>query len=118
TIQNGTLTAVISIHAGDGIRESTVPGAPACALPNVITLATGSVFDLAGNANSGATDSNNYAIDTIRPTVTISVDDTALNIGDDEIGRATCREKVSKSKNADRTNKKSKLTTDSTSERA
>ena len=38
-----------------------------------------------GNANSGATDSNNYAVDTVRPTVSIVVDDTALNIGDDAL---------------------------------
>jgi hypothetical protein len=29
--------------------------------------------DLAGNAGSGTTDSNNYAIDTVRPTATIVV---------------------------------------------
>jgi hypothetical protein len=36
------------------------------------------VTDLAGNAGVGTTDSNNYAIDTLRPTATIVVADTSL----------------------------------------
>src|SRR5437773_1505080 len=83
-------------------RSTLSPGAAIEDATNVITLADASVFDLAGNANSGATDSNNYAVDTVRPTVTIVVD---------EIGRATCRdggetftfsEKVTGFSNADR----------------
>src|SRR6185369_14866267 len=49
---------------------------------NLITLADASVLDAAGNANSGTTDSNNYAIDTKAPTASIVVDDTALKIGE------------------------------------
>jgi hypothetical protein len=38
--------------------------------------------DAAGNTGSGTTDSNNYAIDTQRPTATIVVTDTALAVGE------------------------------------
>ena len=40
--------------------------------------------DLAGNAGSGTADSNNYAIDTVRPALgsSITISDTALTIGD------------------------------------
>ena len=40
------------------------------------------VNDLAGNAGSGSLDSGNYAIDTVRPTASITIDDTALKIGE------------------------------------
>ncbi|MCP8690546.1 Ig-like domain-containing protein, partial [Marinobacterium sedimentorum] len=40
------------------------------------------VADAAGNTGSGTTASNNYALDTLRPTATIVVADTALAIGE------------------------------------
>ena len=43
---------------------------------NLITLDNTGVADAAGNAGTGTTDSNNYAIDTRRPTATIVVADT------------------------------------------
>ena len=51
--------------------------------------------DLAGNAGSGTTDSNNYAIDTVRPTATIVVADTALSIGETSLVTITFSEAVS-----------------------
>ncbi|MFH1419875.1 MAG: Ig-like domain-containing protein, partial [Planctomycetota bacterium] len=50
---------------------------------------------------SGATESNNYAIDTVRPTVSIVVDDTALNIGDDSLVTFTFSEVPSNFTSAD-----------------
>src|SRR5206468_301506 len=62
---------------------------------NVITLAAASVPDAAGNENSATATSNNYAIDTVAPTATIVVGDTALNIGDDSPVTITFSEAVS-----------------------
>lgn len=69
TVASGTLSAVSSSDGGvtwtatftpaDGISDGT----------NVITLANTGVADAAGNAGTGTTDSNNYAIDTSAPTV-------------------------------------------------
>ena len=50
----------------------------------MITVGTGWT-DPAGNAPAAASDSNNYAVDTVRPTVSIGVDDTALKIGDNSM---------------------------------
>ena len=51
--------------------------------------------DLAGNIGSGTTDSANYAIDTVRPTASIAIDDTALQIGDTATVTFTFSEAVS-----------------------
>src|SRR5206468_69040 len=71
TVANGTLTAVSSAHGGlpsfptrrssDLIEDTT----------NLITLDNTGEQDAAGNTGLGTTDSNNYAIDTKRPTATI-----------------------------------------------
>ena len=47
---------------------------------NLITLANTGVADAAGNAGTGSTDSNNYAIDTVRPTATIVVAITTIHL--------------------------------------
>src|SRR6185369_5800760 len=94
TVANGTLTAVSSSDGGVTWTATLTPDAAVEDATNVITLADASVFDVAGNANSGTTDSNNYAIDTIRPTATIVVDDAALNIGDDALVTITFSEAV------------------------
>ena len=65
SVANGTLTAVSSV---DGVTwtATLTPTADIEDTDNLITLANASVLDAAGNANSGTTDSNNYAIDTLR----------------------------------------------------
>jgi hypothetical protein len=60
---------------------------------NLITL-DNSVADLAGNAAAGTTDSNNYAIDTVRPTATIVVADTSLTAGETSLVTITFSEAV------------------------
>ena len=50
----------------DGVAD---PGGDLTDSTNLIRLADASVFDPAGNARSGAAASNNYAVDTARPTV-------------------------------------------------
>ena len=81
-IANGTLSAVSSSDGGITWTATLTPDAPVEDATNVITLADASVTDSAGNANSGATDSNNYAIDTVAPSVTVDIVDASLNSGD------------------------------------
>ena len=59
--------------------------------------------DVAGNAGTGTTDSNNYAIDTLRPTATIVVADDALRAGETSLVTITFSEAVTGFTNADLT---------------
>ena len=64
-IGDGGITWTATFTPSGSINDAT----------NVITLDNTGVADVAGNAGSGTTDSNNYAIDTRRPTATIVVAD-------------------------------------------
>src|SRR6202007_276138 len=76
TIANGTLSAVSSSDGGITWTATFTPTSNITDATNVITLDNTGISDLAGNAGSGSTDSNNYAIDTQRPTATIVLADT------------------------------------------
>ncbi|WP_210253442.1 Ig-like domain-containing protein [Antarcticirhabdus aurantiaca] len=80
-IEGGTLSAVAST---DNIvwTATFTPSADLTDATNVITLANTGVTDAVGNAGTGTTTSNNYAIDAARPTATIVVADTFLTAGE------------------------------------
>ncbi|MFS2070590.1 Ig-like domain-containing protein, partial [Pseudomonas sp. CT11-2] len=103
TIANGTLTAVSSSDGGITWTGTFTPTASITDTTNLITLDNTGVSDLAGNAGSGTTDSNNYAIDTVRPTATLVVADTSLSIGETSLVTITFSEAVSGFTNADLT---------------
>ncbi len=116
TIANGTLTAVSSSDGGITWTGTFTPTASITDATNLITLDNTGVSDLAGNAGSGTTDSNNYAIDTVRPTATIVVTDTALRIGETSLVTITFSEAVSGFTNADLTITNGTLTSVSSSD--
>ncbi|KQV11110.1 glycosyl hydrolase [Pseudomonas sp. Root329] len=116
TIANGTLTAVSSGDGGVTWTGTFTPTASITDATNLITLDNTGVSDLAGNAGSGTTDSNNYAIDTVRPTATIVVTDTALKIGETSLVTITFSEAVSGFTNADLTIANGTLTAVSSSD--
>ncbi|WP_145318487.1 Ig-like domain-containing protein [Pseudomonas sp. SJZ080] len=116
TIANGTLSAVSSSDGGITWTGTFTPTASITDATNLITLDNTGVSDLAGNAGSGTTDSNNYAIDTVRPTATIVVTDTALKIGDTSLVTITFSEAVSGFTNADLTLANGTLTAVSSSD--
>ncbi|MDT9675722.1 DUF4347 domain-containing protein [Pseudomonas sp. JV414] len=116
TIVNGTLTAVSSSDGGITWTGTFTPTASITDATNLITLDNTGVSDLAGNAGSGTTDSNNYAIDTVRPTATIVVTDTALRIGETSLVTITFSEAVSGFTNADLTITNGTLTSVSSSD--
>ncbi|WP_036985587.1 Ig-like domain-containing protein, partial [Pseudomonas chlororaphis] len=101
TIANGTLTAVSSSDGGVTWTATFTPSASIGDSSNLITLNNTGIADLAGNAGSGTTDSNNYAIDTVRPTATIVVADSALSAGETSLVTITFNEAVSGFTNAD-----------------
>ncbi|POA65716.1 glycosyl hydrolase [Pseudomonas sp. GW531-T4] len=101
TIANGTLTAVSSSDGGVTWTATFTPSASIGDSSNLITLNNTGIADLAGNAGSGTTDSNNYAIDTVRPTATIVVADSALSAGETSLVTITFSEAVSGFTNAD-----------------
>ncbi|WP_414004146.1 Ig-like domain-containing protein [Pseudomonas sp. S1Bt23] len=101
TIANGTLTAVSSSDGGITWTATFTPAASISDTSNLITLDNTGIADLSGNAGSGTTDSNNYAIDTVRPTATIVVADSALSAGETSLVTITFNEAVSGFTNAD-----------------
>ena len=81
--ENGQLTN-LRVKADSGGLVYTATFTPSAAVEdttNVITVGTG-WSDSEGNAPAAITKSGNYSIDTKAPTVALSTDDTALNIGD------------------------------------
>ncbi|NMY39756.1 DUF4347 domain-containing protein [Pseudomonas sp. WS 5013] len=81
SVANGTLSGLSSSDGGLTWTATFTPDANVSDATNIITLNNTGVMDLAGNVGSGTTDSNNYAIDTQRPTATVVVTDTALKAG-------------------------------------
>ncbi len=90
TIPNATMTDIATADGGltwTAILTPSLGGGGGIEVAsNVITLADGSVTDLAGLTNVGSTDSNNYAIDTIVPTPSILLD--SVIAGDDYVNIA------------------------------
>ncbi|MEG0450430.1 MAG: Ig-like domain-containing protein, partial [Lysinibacillus sp.] len=83
SIANGTLSVVSSSDGGITWTATFTPASNVTDMTNLISLDnTGIQSVSSGNAGSGTTNSNNYAIDTQGPTATIVVADTALRIGE------------------------------------
>ncbi|MHC5351540.1 Ig-like domain-containing protein [Metapseudomonas furukawaii] len=94
TLANGTLS---NLATGDGGITWTATLTPAAGVEdagNLITLDNSGYTDLAGNAGSGTTDSNSYAVDTLRPTAGIVVADSALAAGETSTVTITFSEAV------------------------
>ena len=95
SVANGTLSNVISSDGGITWTATLTPGSNVTDTTNLITLNNSGVQNASGNAGSGSTDSNNYSIDTQRPTATISVANAHLGIGQSTTVTITFSEAVS-----------------------
>lgn len=83
TVSGGTLSTVASTDGGITWTATFTPSASTTALTNAITVNNTGLTDIAGNAGSGSTSSANYAVDTVRPTVTsITLADSTLTAGE------------------------------------
>jgi hypothetical protein len=78
TIANGTLTTIAG--SGSTYTATFTPTTPIEDASNFITVDKTGVADTAGNAGSGTTSTSNYTIDTTRPTVSITLSDSALKV--------------------------------------
>ncbi|WGG51958.1 Ig-like domain-containing protein [Rugamonas sp. DEMB1] len=79
---NGTLSDVASADGGVTWSATLTPTAHTAAGGNVVSLDNAGLRDLAGNAGAGHTESNAYAVNTRPPSATITLDATALKLGD------------------------------------
>lgn len=93
-VEGGTLSPVASSDGGITWTATLTPGVNVEDTSNSITLNNTGVTDLSGNAGVSSTISNNYALDTLRPTATITVADTALNAGETSLVTLTFSEAV------------------------
>ncbi|MDM3886365.1 Ig-like domain-containing protein, partial [Pseudomonas sp. BCRC 81390] len=82
TVANGTLSGLSSVDGGVTWTATLTPASGITDTSNLITLDNSGVSDAAGNAGSGSTASNNYSIDSQRPTATIVLADSALRAGE------------------------------------
>jgi hypothetical protein len=100
-IANGTLSAVSSSDGGNTWTATFTPSSNVDDASNLIVLNNAGVDDLAGNQGIGLSQSNNYAIDTLRPTATVVVADSALSAGETSLVTITFSEAVSGFNNVD-----------------
>ncbi|MBD2839311.1 DUF4347 domain-containing protein [Pseudomonas sp. JM0905a] len=82
TVANGVLSNLSSSDGGITWTATLTPTSGTTSIGNLITLDNTGVQDAAGNTGANTTVSNAYAIDTARPTATITVADTALAVGE------------------------------------
>ncbi|WP_330115143.1 Ig-like domain-containing protein [Pseudomonas sp. JS3066] len=94
TVANGTLSSLSSSNGGVTWTATLTPTADVEDAGNLVNLDNTGYTDQAGNTGSGTTDSNNYAIDTLRPTATIVVADTSLIVGETTTVTITFNEAV------------------------
>jgi len=74
TVANGVLSGLSRSNGGVTWTATLTPTADLEDATNVITLANAGFTDLAGNAGTGAANSNNYAVDTERPAAPTGLD--------------------------------------------
>ena len=94
TVGSGSLSEPSSSDGGLTWTATLTPAADTSDNTNVITLDNSGVTDLAGNPGSGTTNSNNYAVDTLRPTASIVVTDTSLIVDETSTVTITFSEAV------------------------
>jgi Ca2+-binding RTX toxin-like protein len=102
-IPNGTLSAVATANGGLTYTATFTPSANITDATNVIGLNLAGIADVAGNAGVGGVDSPNFTIDTVRPTATITMSDTALVSGETSLVTITFSEAVTGFDNSDLT---------------
>jgi len=95
SVENGTLSSVSSNDGGITWTATFTPTSNVSDTSNLITLDNSGVQNASGNAGAGTTSSNNYSIDTQRPTATIVVANSNLGIGQTSQVTITFNEAVS-----------------------
>ena len=83
-VENGRITGLVSSDSGLTWRGTLTANTNVNNTTNIIVLDNTGVADKAGNIGVGTSNSPNYSIDTVRPTLAsaITISDTALKTGD------------------------------------
>jgi hypothetical protein len=97
----GALSGLASVDGGLTWTATLTPLAGTASASNVVTLAANALADLAGNANAGASSSANYTVDTVRPSASVTLSDSALAAGETSIVTIVFSQAVSGLTNAD-----------------
>jgi Ca2+-binding RTX toxin-like protein len=103
TVAGGTLSSVASADGGRTWAATFTPAAGLTVTNNTITLDNAGITNALGTPGSGTTASNTYAVDTQRPSATISVADNVLTIGETSAVTIAFSEAISGLTNADLT---------------
>ena len=91
---NGTLTSLFSVDGGITWTATYTPNANVEDATNILTLDNTGISDVAGNPGIGTSNSNNFAIDTKRPTAGISLSDNALKESETAVVTITFSEAI------------------------
>ena len=102
-VPNGSLSPVISSDGGTTWTATLTAAGGITSAINQITLDKGGVTNSAGTAGVGNALSNNYAVDTQRPTGTLTLDKSELAAGETAVLTASFSEPVFGFTNADLT---------------
>ncbi|GGN94888.1 Ig-like domain-containing protein [Saccharibacillus kuerlensis] len=81
TVGNGTISDPSSGDGGTTWTATLTSAVDVEASVNTVTLDNSGIAGQSGNTGTGKTDSDNYAVDTIRPTATVAVTNTTLKSG-------------------------------------
>jgi hypothetical protein len=103
SVANGSLSGLATSDGGLNWSATLTPADGIDDGSNVITLDNTGYTSLGGSAGQGSTDSNNYALATLRPSATIVVSEALLGIGETATVTITFSEAVSGFSNADLT---------------
>ncbi|MCW5261365.1 hypothetical protein D5045_14625 [Verminephrobacter eiseniae] len=91
----GTLSALTQSSADSKVWTATyTPRSDTENANNTIRLNLASIRDAQGNAGSGTPSSGNFSIDTLRPTVDVTISDNRLTVGETATITFTFRESV------------------------
>jgi VCBS repeat-containing protein len=85
TVSGGTLSTLVQDQNNPLVYTATFTPTAGSTTAGVIRVDSAKFTDAAGNANADGADTNNevsITVDTVPPTIAITTDDTALNIGD------------------------------------
>lgn len=100
TAPNGMLSVVSSMDGGVTWTATFTPTDNTSDSSNVITIDLAGVGNADGNAGTGTASSNNYQVDTRRPTAAVVVSDTVLTAGETTLVTFTFSEPVTGLSNA------------------
>lgn len=81
SVANGQVSSLSSSDGGVTWTATLTPAAGITDPPNVITLDRSGVTNAAGNTGTGSLASSNYAVDTVRPTATVTIANPAMQAG-------------------------------------